>query len=115
MRLLPSLLDYVAKRDHLPPRIVLAMAALLRFYQGEWGGQSLAVNDDPVHVTWFRQQWKLVRSPEALAEEALRNQRLWGIDLKNIHGFTEQLGGYLARIDTEGILPILHELNGTDP
>ena len=56
-RILPSLLGCFEQRGELPPRLLLALAAFIRLYKGEWRGQSIPLNDDPQVLHWFQQQW----------------------------------------------------------
>ncbi|MEO8395543.1 MAG: tagaturonate reductase [Chloroflexota bacterium] len=104
VRLLPSLIDYTNQRGQLPERLVLVFAALIRFYKGDWQGQPIPLNDDPVQIAWFRQLWESGISARELCAEVLRNQALWGRDLSVIPGLTEQLAAELERIDSEGVI-----------
>ena len=56
-RIIPSLLGYLDLTGDLPPRLVIALAAFIRLYRGEWRGETIALNDDPQMLEWFRQQW----------------------------------------------------------
>ena len=57
-RILPSLLGCFEQRGDLPPRLLLALAAFIRLYKGEWRGQNIPLNDDPQVLHWFQQQWR---------------------------------------------------------
>jgi tagaturonate reductase len=112
-RLLPTLIAYQSKYGQLPPRVVLAFAALLRFYRGEWDGQALPVQDDAGQVAWFRRQWEAGQTADALAAALLGNEALWGADLNTIPGLTAQIARCLERIDGDGILAAIQDLNQT--
>jgi tagaturonate reductase len=106
-RLLPSLLAYHAQFDQLPPRIVFAFAALLRFYKGEWQGQPIPLKDDEQVIHWLKDQWATQPSHQALAEVVLVQESLWGQDLTRINGLVDLLSASLDNIETHGMVTIL--------
>ncbi|MEM9931490.1 MAG: tagaturonate reductase, partial [Bacteroidota bacterium] len=56
-RLLPSLLAYQEKKGSLPPGIVKAFAALIRFYRGDRKGESIPLRDAPERITFLQAEW----------------------------------------------------------
>jgi tagaturonate reductase len=108
-RLLPSLLDYVRLSGTPPQRIMLAFAALIRFYKGEWQGESLPVNDDAAVIEWFCTVWDESSIPE-LVEKVLSNQVLWGQDLSGVNGLNKMLIQYLEQIETKGMKAVLEAI-----
>lgn len=110
VRLIPTIQDFVNARGELPQRVVLALAAFIQFYKGEWQGRQLPVNDDPQVVAWFREQWQTAPSLDLLVNSVLRNQQLWERDLTEIVGLQVQVTTYLTAISEVGVLPILESL-----
>ena len=103
IRLVPSLLAYHARFHKLPPHIVFAFAALIRFYKGEWNGVAIPLNDDPTIIAWFDEQWKSAKEIRTLVENVLANESLWQQNLTQLEGLADLLTTYLTAIDTEGI------------
>ena len=95
-RLLPSLVGYIDKTGELPRRLVLALAAFICLYTGE---STMALKDDPDLLEWFRQQRTPAASTDALADAVLANTALWGRDLRELPGLTEQIARDLRAIE----------------
>src|SRR5690625_6219491 len=45
-RLLPTLKDYVEKKNSLPDRLLYSLACLIVFYKGEWNGKEIPLRDE---------------------------------------------------------------------
>lgn len=99
VRCLPSLLAYHGETGVLPRRLVHALAALIRFYQGELDGQPLPVTDDEKIVRVFATAWQEAPSTDALAARVLGDRELWGVDLTRIPGLVAQIGQELTTFD----------------
>lgn len=97
VRVLPSVLAYIDTRKQLPKRLLHALAALIRFYQGEWKGERLPVNDTPDVIAFFQEVWKGPR--EEVATRVLANVSFWGLDLNTLPGLTSYVKGELAALD----------------
>jgi tagaturonate reductase len=110
-RILPSILAYQQKHQTIPKRLVLAMAAFIRFYKGEWKGDKIPLSDNVEVIDWFQEQWQISDSVESLVRSALENEMLWNSDLTQVDGLQKHLSDYLKHIDEMGILAIIEELN----
>ena len=112
-RLLPSLLAYLDSQGELPPRLLIALAGFIRFYKGEWGGETIPLNDDAPVLTWFRRQWAQVDagllSIDGLARSVLGNAQLWGMDLSRTPGLAARLGADLQAIEDGELLTLLRQ------
>ena len=106
-RILPSLLGYLEQTGELPPRLVIALAAFIRLYRGEWRGAAIALNDDPDVLAWFREQWEDAPSNEALARAALGNLALWERDLTQVAGLVKRVSDVLDAIEQGRLLELL--------
>jgi tagaturonate reductase len=110
-RLLPSLLGYVEKFSELPPRIVLALAALIVFYKGEWQGEVIDLQDDADRLEFFRSLWATEDDdPANIAKAILGQEAWWGQDLNQIEGLTERLSKYIQLICGKGMYRTLLQL-----
>ncbi|WP_419214079.1 tagaturonate reductase [Maribacter sp. X9] len=102
VRVLPSLLEYVKRENKLPVKTVFAFACLLRFYKGDWKGESLPLNDDAEVMAEFAEIWKSDQL-EKVAEKALKNAEYWGEDLTQVDGLTTAMTMALESIEAHGI------------
>jgi tagaturonate reductase len=102
VRVLPSLLEYVKRKNELPVHLVFAFACLIRFYKGEWKGDSLPINDDSEVMAEFTQIWK-TKDFTAVADNTLKNSAYWGEDLTNVTGLSKAISIALECIETNGI------------
>jgi tagaturonate reductase len=110
VRVLPSLLDYVASGG-LPPALTYSLAALIRFYDGSpvtetelrgtRNGAPYPVRDDADVLGFFAAKWHTYHSTQNLSElvtAVLGNQRFWGRDLTELPGFADAVGRHLQRL-----------------
>lgn len=105
-RILPSLLGYLDETGELPERLVIAFAAFIRLYRGEWQGASIPLNDDPEVLSWFAKQWAEADSTAALVQGLLGEAALWDRDLTAVPGLAEGVSQRLQEIEA-GRLPAL--------
>ncbi|HYG18622.1 MAG TPA: tagaturonate reductase [Ohtaekwangia sp.] len=101
VRVLPSLLQYVALKKQLPPRLVLSLAALIRFYKGSWGSEIIDLNDTADVLDFFRQVWQQT-SLETVAHQTLSNVSFWDQDLTQVPGLTQAVVEHLSRMEKKG-------------
>jgi tagaturonate reductase len=98
VRVLPSILEYNRRTGNLPTNLIHAFAAMIRFYKGEWRGESLPVNDSQEVVSFFSEVWK---SDDAghVANAVLANEKFWGEDLTKISRVAESVRQSLDEIE----------------
>ncbi len=106
-RILPSILGFREERGELPSRLVLALAAFIRLYKGEWQGQMIPLNDDPQELDWFRRQWSGADSLDELTGAVLANRALWDRDLSQIPGLVDRVSDNLRAIEAGRLLELL--------
>ncbi len=115
-RNLPSLLEYKARFDRLPPRLVMSLAMLIAFYSTgirrrekdaliccrDMGGreQEYRVLDDAGVLDFYCAR----RDAEdaVLVREVLENRGMWGQDLTQVRGLESLVAEDLALIRTKG-------------
>ena len=102
VRVLPSLLQYVDDKKELPVNLTFALAALIRFYQGEFNGKQLPVMDDAPVVKRFNEIWATNDLGE-VTKAALSEISFWDQDLTEVPGLLESVTKALSAIDSKGI------------
>jgi tagaturonate reductase len=106
-RVLPSILTFYQKEKELPVRLVFAMAALIRFYQGKFDGKEIPLNDEDQVLVFMKNSWNhfdgTSDSYNKVVIPILKCQAFWGQDLSLIPGLSRQLVYYLTQIATIGM------------
>ncbi len=102
VRVLPSLLQYVDDKKELPTNLTFALAALIRFYQGEFNGKTLPVMDDAPVLDRFKAIWSTNDLGEVV-KATLSETSFWDQDLTQIPGLAEAVTKALKEIDANGI------------
>jgi tagaturonate reductase len=98
VRVLPSIIEYHNKTGKLPTSLILAFAALIRFYKGEWKGEALPVNDAPDVISFFKEVWKCNNANDVV-NAVLANKALWGEDLTRVGGMVESVQQSLEEVE----------------
>ncbi len=98
VRVLPSILKYAETKDQLPKRLVFSLAALIRFYKGEWKNEKLPVKDSQDVTKAFANAWKY-ESTKEVVEHILSNSTLWDTDLTKVPGMMEAIIRYLHQLE----------------
>ena len=102
VRVLPSLLEYRIRKGYLPKNLTFAFACLLRYYQDDWQGKKLPINDDETVVVKLQTAWD-TSNIEASIRTVLGFTDFWGQDLTRIKGLSKSLALALANIEKHGI------------
>jgi len=99
VRVLPSVLEFHKREGKLPSNLLYALAALIRFYKGEWQGTVIPLNDSPEVLNFFKMAWENQNIDE-LVQNVLANQSFWGQDLNKLNGLTEVVSKALKQIES---------------
>jgi len=102
VRVLPSLLGYVAVNNKVPTNLTFAFASLIRFYRGTFNGILLPVQDSEDIVANFAKIWKSSNYAE-ISNAVLSNTEYWGEDLTRVENLPEAIAFALKEIDANGI------------
>ena len=62
---LPSLLEYVKRKGELPKRLVFSLAALIEFYKGKRGEETIKLSDDEDILELYKDVWEKCDGTEA--------------------------------------------------
>ena len=113
-RVLPSLLEYQQQKGSLPDGLVLAMAALVHFYHGEYQGKSVPLNDNDWVIEFMANAWDAFDGSQAgwkqLATEVLQWEKIWAQDLTKVPGLRDRLIHFLISLQEDGMETTLKTL-----
>jgi len=123
-RVLPSILEYHTLNGTLPKKLVFSLAALIAVYKdGKIDGTAMqairdqgefVMKDDLWALEFFVAAWSTFdgsqQSAKNVAEQVLKNTKLWDTDLTEMAGFVDCLGEYLYKITTNGMQKTVVEL-----
>jgi tagaturonate reductase len=101
-RVLPSVLEFINRKNELPSHLLFSLAALIVFYKGDRNGSPIALKDDQVVLDFITNAWSSDTYTE-VAEEVLSNTQFWGTDLTEIYGLKEEVIMHLQAILNEGM------------
>ncbi|NMP37674.1 MAG: tagaturonate reductase [Clostridiales bacterium] len=114
-RCLPSVIDYTAENHRAPKALAFGLAALIRFYKGEFedgkyfgtrNGEKYEIRDDEAVLKFMCDAWKTPQTVKAV----LSNTVFWGRNLTQLEGFTEAVENDLASIERFGVRAALERL-----
>ncbi len=95
-RVLPSVLQYMERKNALPKHALFSLAALMTFYKGVRvidNNAPIALADDPKHIEMFKELWAKYdgtkEGAKALVTAVLANEAHWGHDLNKFEGVTD--------------------------
>ena len=124
IRILPSLLDQVARDSIASSRIAFSLAALIRFVRGEedaegWHGmregQRYPIRDDDVALAAINAIWRGHEGDHhAVARLILADPTVWGQDLSVLPGLADKVARSLAAIEGEGVSRALARIDRPD-
>ena len=97
VRVLPSLLKYIEVKKQLPENLIFSLAALIRFYKGEWQGESIELKDTPEVLDFFKKAWA-GNDISKVVHDVLANKNFWDMDLTSITGLEEEVKNNFKRL-----------------
>jgi tagaturonate reductase len=106
-RLLPVLTGFHAVNGTFPPRITLALAAILLTYSGD-PAVSITPVDSPETLATF--QTAFAADADSYVTTILADTALWGADLTALDGLVEQVTTGLASLRDRGVRATLADL-----
>lgn len=124
VRVLPSLLDYVAMKKELPPCLAFSMAALICFYDCRKQGDKYLgfcrsnpypVSDDLDRVEFFAAAWTKCEQDKnyrKLAEQVLAMTAYWEMDLNQVPGMTDYVTAAIESIKASGMRAAMRKTLG---
>lgn len=117
MRTVPLVEKHYAQNNEPPELMALGFAAFLLFmrskmeidqhFYGENNGIAYQIQDDKASLLYNKWQSNL---PETLAENALRDVSIFGVDLSHYPGFVEAVSRYLLQLTKTGVVNTLRSI-----
>lgn len=108
-RVLPSVLEYVNRKNKLPKRLLFSLSALIAFYKGDRDGETIALKDNQEVLDFFTDQWSS-NNPQAVVKNVLSKVDFWNTDLTKIEGLEDQVTANLENILDNGMIEALKSL-----
>ncbi|MEG2255829.1 MAG: tagaturonate reductase [Cetobacterium sp.] len=109
-RILPQVLETYKRTGKLPKRLLLSLAALIRFYKGvRENGDAIQLRDDRHHLDMYADLWQ-ESNYENIVKSVLGLENHWDMDLNSVEGMTELVAKYLENIDKNGVKKALEEV-----
>ena len=110
-RVLPSLLEYIKRKQELPLPLLFSLASLIAFYKGERDGEPIPLKDDPKILDFFKAQWAS-GDLDSIVKSTLSKKEFWGMDLTQIDGLEEMVLLNLGNIIGQGMKQTLTSFIG---
>lgn len=101
-RVLPSILEYIKRKNALPKGLLFSLAALIAFYKGDRNGDAYTIKDDQAALDFFAEQWANNDIP-AIVKATLSNTDFWEVDLTIFEGLEAEVSLYLNDIINNGM------------
>ncbi|TGV02616.1 tagaturonate reductase [Flavivirga rizhaonensis] len=108
-RVLPSLLEYIKRKNELPNRLLFSLASLIAFYRGYRENEAITLKDDQFVLDFFASQWATGDIPR-ITKATLSNTDFWGTDLTQFDGLLNRVTNHLENIITNGMKQTLSTL-----
>lgn len=101
-RVLPSILEFIKRKDALPQGLLFSLASLIAFYKGDRDGETISIKDDQFALDFFAEQWA-TGNVALVAEKTLANTEFWGTDLTKLEGVQAAVTKHLEAIVNLGM------------
>ena len=109
-RVLPSIIEYIKRKNALPKGLLFSLASLIMFYKGDRNGESYTIKDDQVALDFFAKQWA-TNDASAIVKATLSNTSFWGDDLTAYEGLENTVLQNLENILNKGMKTALQEFS----
>lgn len=102
-RVLPSILEYIKRKNALPKGLLFSLASLIAFYKGDRNGTPIELKDDQEVLDFFRNLWCNTNNTPEVCQIVLSNTEFWGVDLTQFEGLQKEVTLYLNEIINYGM------------
>ncbi|MDR0418812.1 MAG: tagaturonate reductase [Prevotellaceae bacterium] len=107
---LPGLKIYLERTGKLPSGLVLGLAGICTYYKGgKRENDEIVPIDDKAIMDLLTQLWS-TSDVKKVAEGVLSAEFIWGENLNKVSGLTDKLSGYLADIQSKGMLEVVKDV-----
>jgi tagaturonate reductase len=100
VRVLPSILEYIKRREKAPKNLARSFAALIVFYRGHYGGFQIPLNDKPQILAFFDKIWK-IKDAEGIVESVFAKIDFWERDLNLVPHLSHEVIKEVERLLAE--------------
>ncbi|WP_421775255.1 tagaturonate reductase [Gracilimonas sp.] len=104
VRVLPTVLDYLKIKGHLPKRLVFALACLIKLYKNRHD----ELRDDAKNLQFFSERQDL--SDEELVDQVLSNKSMWEQDLTKVDGMRDLVLKFYRSINSSEMLKAIQNI-----
>jgi len=101
-RVLPSILEYIKRKNTLPKGLLFSLASLISFYKGNRNGELISLKDDQSALDFFKEQWN-TNDLDGIVNLTLSNVEFWDEDLTKYEGLEAFVASCLKDIETNGM------------
>ncbi len=101
-RVLPSILEFIKRKNELPQGLLFSLASLIAFYKGDRNGEEIALKDDQSALDFFKAQWA-TGDVSTVVKATLANTDFWGTDLTTLEGVEAAVVAHLEGIIANGM------------
>ncbi len=102
-RVLPSVLEYIKRKEALPKGLLFSLAALIAFYKGDRNDTPIALKDDKHILDFFDALWCNSDNIDEICQTVLSNTTFWDVDLTQFNGLQDIVAEYLNDIINKGM------------
>ena len=106
-RVLPSILEYIKRKNAVPKHLSFSLAATIAFYKGERNGEAIALKDDADLLELLQNAWSKFdgsdASVKAVVTTVLAYEKNWKLDLNTVAGLTDAVTAHLVNIQKLGM------------
>jgi len=106
-RVLPSVIEFIKRKEALPSYLLFSMASLIAFYKGDRNGTPIVLKDDQAVLDFFNNVWSSSKDNGEVTQKILSNTNFWGTDLTAFNGLQEEVTNHLDAILTNGMTAAL--------
>jgi len=107
-RVLPSIIEFIKRKNALPNGLLFSLASLMAFYKGNRNGERYEVKDDQTALDFFAAQWAS-NDISTITKATLSNTNFWGEDLTQYKGLEDTVRQHLENIINKGMKTALQE------
>lgn len=113
-RNLPSMTEYINRKNQLPKKLLFSLAALIEFYKGKRGNENIDLVDDEDILDLYEKLWGQYDDSEEglrrIVTEVLAYEKNWGMNLNEIDGLNEMVSKYFILINRLGMKEAIKEV-----
>lgn len=120
VRCLPSLLEYVNRKNCLPEALCFSFAAFIKFYEGKTedgkyigkraDGTEYQIKDDAEVLEFFEKVWES-KDAKQIANQVLSHVDFWsGKDLTKVEGLEDKVASYLDKLQNSDVHTIIKDI-----